>query len=179
LAAGITDSRHDCLTGGKFIDVSWTDGEPRWLSDEEQQAWRTTLYTYMLLRRQMDRDLRPDGLSLHDYEILVVLSEAPDKRLRMTELADATVQSRSRLSHQVTRMEARRLVRREECEGDKRGTWTVLTASGQETIERVAPHHVDSVRRHFLDRMTPTELQDMRVTCAPIEEYLRKIRDRD
>jgi hypothetical protein len=55
----------------------------------------------------------------------------------------------------------------------------VLTASGQETIERVAPHHVDSVRRHFLDRMTPTELEDMRATCAPIEEYLRKIRDRD
>jgi DNA-binding MarR family transcriptional regulator len=175
----ITDSRHDCLTRGKFIDVPWTDGEPRWLSDEEQQAWRTTLYTYMLLRRQMDRDLRPDGLTLHDYEILVVLSEAPDKRLRMTELADATVQSRSRLSHQITRLEARGLVKREECQGDKRGTWTVLSASGQETIEQVAPHHVDSVRRHFLDRMTPAELQEMRVTCAPIEEYLRKIRERD
>jgi DNA-binding MarR family transcriptional regulator len=159
--------------------VSWTDGEPRWLSDDEQQAWRTTLYTHMLLLRQLDRDLQPEGLSLHDYEILVVLSEAADHRLRMTDLADATVQSRSRLSHQITRMQARDLVRRENCTGDKRGTWTVLTASGQATIERVAPHHVDSVRRHFLDRMTPAQLQDMRVACAPIEEYLRKIRDRD
>ncbi|HEY1623028.1 MAG TPA: MarR family transcriptional regulator [Streptosporangiaceae bacterium] len=159
--------------------MSWTDGEPHWLSDDEQRAWRTTLYAHMLLRRQLDRDLQPDGLSLHDYEILVVLSEAPGQRLRMTELADATVQSRSRLSHQITRMEARDLVRREECEGDKRGTWTVLTEQGRQTIERVAPHHVDSVRKHFLDRMTPAQLQDMRVACAPIEENLRKIRDRD
>jgi DNA-binding MarR family transcriptional regulator len=97
----------------------------------------------------------------------------------MTELADATVQSRSRLSHQITRMEARHLVRREECEGDKRGTWAVLTAHGQETIERVAPGHVDSVRRHFLDLMTPAQLQDMAIAYSPIEEHLRKIRDRD
>jgi DNA-binding MarR family transcriptional regulator len=159
--------------------VSWTDVEPRWLSEDEQRAWRTTLYTFMLLRRQMDRDLQPYGISLNDYEILVVLSEAPGRRLRMTELADATVQSRSRLSHQITRMEARDMVRREECEGDKRGTWTVLTDHGQKTIERLAPYHVDGVRRHFLDRMTSAQLQDMRMTCAPIEEYLRKIRDRD
>jgi DNA-binding MarR family transcriptional regulator len=179
LSGPITDSRHECRARGKFNVVPWTDSEPRWLSDDEQRAWRTTLYTFMLLRRQMDRDLQPYGISLNDYEILVVLSEAPGKRLRMTELADATVQSRSRLSHQITRMEARGMVRREECEGDKRGTWTVLTESGQETIERLAPIHVDGVRRHFLDRMTPAQLQDMRMTCAPIEEYLRKIRDRD
>jgi DNA-binding MarR family transcriptional regulator len=133
----------------------------------------------MLLRRQLDRDLQPDGLSLSDYEILVVLSEADGKRQRMTELADATVQSRSRLSHQITRMEARDLVRREECQGDKRGTWAVLTTHGRETIERVARNHVDSVRRHFLDLMTPAQLQDMSIACAPIEEHLRKIRDRD
>lgn len=159
--------------------MPWTNGEPRWLSEDEQEAWRTTLYTHMLLRRQLDRDLQPDGLSLHDYDILVVLSEAPAHRLRMTELADATVQSRSRLSHQITRMEARDLVRREECEGDKRGTWTVLTAVGQQSIEQVAPRHVESVRKHFLDQLTPSQLQDMRAACAPIEEYLRKIRDRD
>jgi len=159
--------------------VPWTDREPRWLSEDEQRAWRAILSTYMLLRRQLDRDLLPDGLSLHDYEILVVLSEAAEERMRMTDLADATVQSRSRLSHQITRLEARGLVRREECEGDKRGTWAVLTAHGHETIERVARHHVDSVRRHFLDLMTSAQLQDMRIACAPIEEHLRKIRDRD
>jgi DNA-binding MarR family transcriptional regulator len=177
--AAIADSRDLCRIPGKFDGVSLTNGEPRWLSEGEQQAWRTTLYTFMLLRRQLDRDLRPDGLSLQDYDILVVLSEAPDQRLRMTDLADASVQSRSRLSHQITRMEARDLIRREECEGDKRGTWAVLTELGRDTIERVAPRHVDSVRRHFLDRMTSAQLEDMRITCAPIEEYLRKIRDRD
>ena len=72
------------------------DGRPRWLSDDEQQAWRATVGLAQLLIRQLDRDLNVHGLSGHDYEILVELSEAPDHRLRMTELADATSQSRSR-----------------------------------------------------------------------------------
>ena len=72
-----------------------TKGEPRWLSQDEQQAWRATVHLSQLLMRQLDRDLNAHGLSGHDYEILVELSEAPDNRLRMTELADATSQSRS------------------------------------------------------------------------------------
>jgi DNA-binding MarR family transcriptional regulator len=158
---------------------SETGTEPRWLSEEEQQAWRASLNTHMLLLRQLDRDLHNDGLSAHDYEILVVLSEASDRRLRMTELADATSQSRSRLSHQITRMQARDLVRREECEGDKRGTWAVLTDHGMATITRVAPRHVDSVRRYFIDRLTPAQLVEIRAAYQPILDYLRKIRDRD
>ena len=105
-----------------------TDGQPRWLSPDEQQAWRATVHLSQLLMRQLDRDLNAHGLNGHDYEILVELSEAPDQRLRMTELADATSQSRSRLSHQISRMENRGLVRRDDCEGDKRGTFAVLTA---------------------------------------------------
>jgi DNA-binding MarR family transcriptional regulator len=76
-----------------------TDGPPRWLSEDEQQAWRATVGLAQLLIRQLDRDLNVHGLSGHDYEILVELSEAPEQRMRMTELADATSQSRSRLSH--------------------------------------------------------------------------------
>jgi DNA-binding MarR family transcriptional regulator len=155
------------------------NGGPRWLSDDEQQAWRAALNLHKLLLRQLDRDLHADGLSGHDYEILVALSEAPDQRMRMTELADATSQSRSRLSHQITRMEARDLVRREECEGDKRGTWAVLTDFGMATIERVAPRHVESVRRHYLDHLSPTQQDQIRTAYQPIVEYLRKIRDRD
>src|ERR1700685_1066717 len=98
-----------------------TDGQPNWLTDEEQQAWRATVHLSQLLMRQLDRDLNVHGLSGHDYEILVELSEAPDTRLRMPAPAAAASQSRSRLSHQVSRMEARGLVRRDECEGDKRG----------------------------------------------------------
>ncbi len=134
-----------------------TDGQPRWLSPDEQQAWRATVHLSQLLMRQLDRDLNAHGLSGHDYEILVELSEAPDQRLRMTELADATSQSRSRLSHQISRMENRGLVRRDECEGDKRGTFAVLTAEGIAAIERVAPDHVENVRRHFIDRLSPRQ----------------------
>src|SRR4029077_14255596 len=130
-----------------------TDGQPHWLTDEEQQAWRATVQLSQLLLRQLDRDLVAHGLNGRDYEILVELSEAPDNRLRMTDLADATSQSRSRLSHQISRMEARGLVRRDECEGDKRGMFAVLTSQGMATIERVAPDHVEHVRRHFIDRL--------------------------
>ena len=156
-----------------------TDGPPRWLTDEEQQAWRATVQLSQLLLRQLDRELTAHGLNGRDYEILVELSEAQDQRLRMTDLADATSQSRSRLSHQISRMEGRDLVRREECEGDKRGTWAVLTAHGKHAIELAARHHGDSVRQHFLDHMTPEQLQAMLVACQPVEDYLRKTRDRD
>jgi len=156
-----------------------TDGQPHWLTDEEQQAWRATVQLSQLLLRQLDRDLIPYGLNSRDYEILVALSEVPDHRLRMTDLADATSQSRSRLSHQITRMEKRGLVRRDGCEGDKRGTFAVLTKAGFETIERVAPHHVETVRRHYIDRLTPQQLEEIRAILQPIVDYLRKIRDRD
>jgi len=156
-----------------------TNGQTRWLSSDEQRAWRATVHLSQLLMRQLDRDLNAHGLNGHDYEILVELSEAPDQRLRMTELADATSQSRSRLSHQVSRMEKRGLVRRDDCEGDKRGTFAVLTQEGWNAIERVAPDHVENVRRHFIDRLSPRQLDEIRTAFGPIVEYLRKIRDRD
>src|ERR1700760_15232 len=154
-------------------------GSRGWLTPDEQEAWRAYLATSKLLFRQLDRDLNPFGLSGNDYEILVVLSEAPDHRLRMTDLADATAQSRSRLSHQITRMEAAGLVRRDTCPGDKRGVFAVLTDTGMATIERVAPYHVDSVRRHFIDRLTPDQLATLREGFAAINGDLREIRDRD
>src|SRR6516162_941182 len=156
-----------------------TDGQPHWLTDEEQQAWRATVQLSQLLLRQLDRDLTAHGLSGHDYEILVELSEAPEHRMRMTDLADATSQSRSRLSHQISRMEKRGLVRRDDCEGDKRGTFAVLTSEGMAAIERTAPSHVENVRRHFVDRLTPRQLEEIRAAFEPIVDYLRKIRDRD
>jgi DNA-binding MarR family transcriptional regulator len=156
-----------------------SEAEPRWLTEEEQLAWRASIQMYMLLFRQLDRDLGADGLSHHDYSILVYLSEAHGRRMRMTELADATSQSRSRLSHQVTRLEARDLIRREECEGDKRGTLAVLTDQGVALLEDVAPRHVESVRRHFPDRLTPEQLDEVRIAFQPIADYLRKIRNRD
>jgi DNA-binding MarR family transcriptional regulator len=161
-----------------------TDGAPRtspprWLTEEEQRAWRAYIRLAQLLMRQLDRDLHPFGLSTHDYEILVELSEAPRSRMRMTELADRTAQSRSRLSHQINRMETKGLVSREGCEGDKRGTFAVLTATGLETIAEVAPHHVASVREHFIDQLKPAELTALTEAYGLVLEKLRLIRDRD
>ena len=152
---------------------------PRWLSDDEQRAWRAYIRLAQLLMRQLDRDLHPFGLSMHDYEILVELSEAPHHRMRMTELADRTAQSRSRLSHQVNRMEARGLVSREDCEGDKRGTFAVLTPLGAATISEVAPHHVASVRRHFIDQLGELELTALTGAYEPLLTELRLTRERD
>src|ERR1700727_1980853 len=114
------------------------DGVPRtstarWLTEDEQRGWRAYIQLAQLLMRQLDRDLHPFELSMHDYEILVELSEAPQTRMRMTELADRTAQSRSRLSHQINRMESKGLVSRENCAGDKRGTFAVLTDHGRQT----------------------------------------------
>ena len=159
--------------------VDTDTGTRGWLTQDEQEAWRAYLATSKLLFRQLDRDLNPFGLSGNDYEILVVLSEAPGHRLRMTDLADATAQSRSRLSHQITRMEAAGLVRRDTCPGDKRGLFAVLTDTGMATIERVAPYHVESVRRHFIDRLTPEQLGTLREGYAVINGHLREIRERD
>jgi len=152
---------------------------PRWLTEEEQRAWRAYIRLAQLLMRQLDRDLHPFGLSAHDYEILVELSEAPGHRLRMTELADRTTQSRSRLSHQVSRMETKGLVSREDCEGDKRGTFAVLTANGEAAIKTVAPSHVASVRAHFIDQVAPGDLTTLTDACEPVLDRLREVRDRD
>lgn len=153
-----------------------TDHGPRWLSDEEQRAWRTHLDVNRLLMYQLERDLQPFGLTMNDYEILVNLSETDEHRMRMSDLAAATLQSKSRLSHQITRMENAGLVRREHCESDRRGLFAVLTEQGWSTMTSVAPHHVASVRRHFIDRMTPEDLAHMDETLRPIAEKLRSER---
>src|SRR5579859_6328661 len=151
-----------------LADGALRTSPPRWLTDDEQRAWRTYIRLAQMLMRQLDRDLHSFGLSMHDYEILVELSEAPLRRMRMTELAERTAQSRSRLSHQINRMETRDLVTREGCEGNKRGTFAVLTARGAATIEEVAPHHVASVRKHFMDALAPAELAALAGACEPV-----------
>ncbi|MFI6905643.1 MarR family winged helix-turn-helix transcriptional regulator [Nonomuraea sp. NPDC050394] len=149
---------------------------PRWLTDTEQRAWRAHLALHKLLMHRLDRELQEFELSLNDYEILVNLSESPERRMRMSDLADATIQSRSRLSHQISRMEAKGLVVREDCRDDRRGTFAVLTQQGWETIQRVAPHHVASVREHFVDRLTDDQLDELDAAYTPIVEHLKKLR---
>ncbi|MZD05518.1 MarR family transcriptional regulator [Streptomyces sp. SID5785] len=153
-----------------------TQTAPQWLTDEEQCAWRTHLEVNRLLNYQLERDLQPFGLTMNDYEILVNLSEAEDHRMRMSDLAAATLQSKSRLSHQITRMENAGLVRRENCESDRRGLYTVLTDYGLETMRQVAPHHVASVRRNFIDLVPAEDLAGLRRALGPIADHLRSQR---
>ncbi len=132
----------------------------RWLNAEEMRAWRGYLGLGRLLDDQLNRELNEgSGLTLADYEILVRLSEAPHRRLRMTELARAAMISKSRLSHQMTRMENRGLARREGCPTDRRGAFAVLTDAGYAALVAAAPGHVASVRRHLFDELTPEQVQ--------------------
>lgn len=133
--------------------------EPRWLDETEQRAWRGFLHMTELLKAQLGRDLQKEtGLSDADYSVLVHLSEIDGRRMRMSDLAGRLLWSKSRLSHQVARMEDRGLVRREECPTDARGSFAVLTDKGFKVIEHAAPFHVESVRRHLIDRLTRDDL---------------------
>jgi DNA-binding MarR family transcriptional regulator len=152
--------------------------ETPWLTEEEQQLWRVHLEVNRLLDYQLERELQPLGLALNDYTILVELSESPDHRKRMTDLAAATLQSKSRLSHQITRMEQAGLVVRQDCPGDRRGLYAVLTEQGMETMRRIAPHHVRSVREHFIDRLDGGQLRQLQDALAPIADHLRRLRGR-
>jgi DNA-binding MarR family transcriptional regulator len=120
----------------------------QWLADDEQRAWRGLVQMTSRLDARLNRELQQSsGLSLADYDVLVLLTEAPGGRLRMFELVDELQWEQSRLSHHVARMQRRGLVAREECTTDKRGAFVVLTDAGRDAIEKAAPGHVDTVRR--------------------------------
>jgi DNA-binding MarR family transcriptional regulator len=131
---------------------------PKWLDAQEQQVWREYLRASRLLEAALDHDLQAHGLQLSEYEILSMLSEQPDRRLRMSVIADLVVQSRSRLTHTAGRLENRGWVRREACSGDRRGVELVLTDTGFEEITRMAPTHVDSVRGNVLAHLSREDL---------------------
>src|SRR3954447_22044887 len=135
----------------------------RWLDAEEQRAWRAYMYSWMLLDDRLDRELtRETGISHAYYEILVQLSEAEDRQLRMRELAQRCLSSRIRLSHAVSRREERGWVRRQVCAEDGRGQLAVLTDQGFAALEAAAPIHVESVRRNLFDQLTPEQIAAMR-----------------
>jgi DNA-binding MarR family transcriptional regulator len=138
-------------------------GEPRWLDAEEQKAWRAWLYSSLLLQDRLDRELtREAGIPHAYYEILVQLSEAPCRMLRMSQLAERSLSSRSRLSHAVSRLEERGWVRRQVCEEDGRGQLAVLTDDGFAALEAAAPIHVEGVRQHLFDQLSPEQVAAMR-----------------
>jgi DNA-binding MarR family transcriptional regulator len=135
------------------------DETSQWLSRAEQHAWRSFLRMQEKLAARLGRELLTEsGLSPPDYGVLVELTDAPDGRRRLQELAKALEWEQSRMSHHIARMTKRGLVGREECLDDGRGVLVAITPAGREAIEAAAPHHVAAVRRVFIDRMTPEEL---------------------
>jgi DNA-binding MarR family transcriptional regulator len=144
----------------------------RWLTDAEQRSWRAVLRATRLLERALDQALGDAGIQLSEYEIISMLSEAPTRRLRMSELADFVVQSRSRLTHTARRLEARGWVTREPCADDKRGVELVLTPAGMEAVTRISRIHVQSVRDNLVDIMPPAQFQALGDAMAVVRDHL-------
>lgn len=146
---------------------------PRWLNPAEMKAWRSYIIASRRLLEVLDNDLEGHDLSIPDYEILAQLSDAPDRRLRMSELASITLLSRSRLSHRIKVMEKAGWVKREACPTDKRGFFAVMTPKGWKAIVAAAPDHVASVRSRFLDHLSTDDQKVLSEIFLRIEESFR------
>ena len=145
----------------------------KWLNPREMKAWRSYIIASRRLLEALDLDLAGHDLSMADYEVLALLSEAPDRRMRMTELADLAMVSKSRLSHRMKVMEKIGWVKRQACDSDKRGSWAVMTDKGWKAIVKAAPDHVASVRNRLIDHLTVKDQEDVSKIFERIQSNLR------
>ncbi|TJZ96488.1 MarR family winged helix-turn-helix transcriptional regulator [Actinacidiphila oryziradicis] len=151
-------------------------GEPQWLDEREQRAWRSLMKMQAGLSEYIERQLRTrSGLSTADYQVLAHLSEAPDGRLRSFVLGDALQWEKSRLSQHLTRMQNRNLIRRERCATDQRGAVVVITEQGRTFIKAAAPLHVADVRNVLIDHVTPAQMDLLSELGDQVEARLAKI----
>lgn len=147
---------------------------PRWLDDEEMRTWRAYVVGKTLLDAALNRDLQEEHqLTLGDYELLVRLSEAPCGQARMSTLAGLVASSKSRISHQIARMEQAGLVRRQECSGDRRGVLASLTCHGWEVLRGAAPTHVRGVRDNLVDLLSDQERLVLAEVFERVMSHLR------
>jgi DNA-binding MarR family transcriptional regulator len=145
----------------------------RWLDDDEQRTWRAFLTTSELLYGALDRQLQRDaGITHASYVALAMLSEAPGRSLRMSELTARANSSPSRLSHAIARLEERGWVRRERAAQDGRGSVAVLTDAGWDMLVRTAPGHVGAVREHLFDRLSAEQVKVLGEICATVLDGL-------
>jgi DNA-binding MarR family transcriptional regulator len=141
----------------------------RWLDGREERAWRGLQFMQMRLEAELARQLASEsGLSYSDYLVLVALTDRAEARLRLFELGEILGWEKSRLSHHVGRMADRGLVNKEKCDSDRRGAFVVLTEQGRRAIELAAPGHVGVVRRLFIDKLTPSELDVIATTSERV-----------
>ncbi|MBB5153220.1 MarR family winged helix-turn-helix transcriptional regulator [Saccharopolyspora phatthalungensis] len=149
--------------------------EPRWLDAEEMAAWTAFLEASNLVARRVEQQLREQaGLSHPQYEILVRLAAAPDGEMRMTELAEQVVTSKSGLTYQVTQLEKAGLVRRRTCETDDRGVCAGLTDAGREKLRATAPGHVELVRANLIDVLSRDQLSAIATGLGAVARALRE-----
>ena len=147
--------------------------EPRWLDEAEMQAWLRLLRVVMLLPGALDRQLRQDaGLTHASYMVLACLSGAPDRSMRMSELARVTATSQSRLSHSVAALEQRGWVQRRPCPDDRRGQIASLTDAGAQVLVETAPGHVEKVRSVVFDALEPADVEHLSAVAARLVERL-------
>ena len=152
--------------------------EPRWLTPAQARAWLGYRRMHALLDLQVARDLAKDsGLSEADYDVLSNLSESDQHMLRLTDLAAHMLWSKSRLSHQVTRMQQRGLVERQSCPSDGRGAVLTLTTAGWQVITAAAPLHVESVRRHFIDLLSAEQIRVLGEIAETVTAHLGSLQD--
>lgn len=145
------------------------------LSPREQQAWRAFLIVSTRCLEQIDQILQQNAkITLTDYEILLALSNAENSRLRMSELADRVLVSRSRLTYRVDRLVKVAFVTREECEDDRRGLWAILTEQGRQVLDDATAEHHATIRRLFFD---PANAQELEVVEAFLERISAKLDD--
>ena len=163
-----------CQQSSMMGDMADTaDTAPRWLDAREQAAWRAYLEMQDRLAGQLNREmLDKSGVSSPDFAVLVRLSEHPDSRMRVLELARALRWEKSRLSHQLTRMAQRGLIERSYCNEDRRGAFVVLTTQGRDTVEQAAPAHVESVRRYLFDQLTEDQIDTLAVIAQSVVDRL-------
>jgi DNA-binding MarR family transcriptional regulator len=139
--------------------------------DPRLETWRSFLVAHAQIRRQLERELQAEqSLGLGEYEVLLLLARADDRQLRMSELADRLVLSRSGVTRLVDRLTAEGLVERASCDTDRRGAWATLTEPGYERLRRAAPTHLRGVGEHFLDRIPPAELEALQRTLDRVLE---------
>jgi len=140
-------------------------------TDPRLESWRTFLRAHARVIRELERELAAEeDLALTDYDVLVQLAAAPGRRLRMSELADALLLSRSGATRLVDRLVVGGLVERVMCEDDRRGQWAALTDLGHARLRRAAPTHLRGIAEHFLDRLTGEDLTALRRMLEPIGE---------
>lgn len=145
---------------------------PRWLGADEQQAWRAYLDATRLLLRDLDNQLtRDSGISFTDFELLVVLSEAPDRRRRMSELADAVTTTRSGVTRAISRLVDNGWVTRVKCDDDKRGMSAELTEAGMNILAAASPGHVEAVRGKMFDLVDPNDLAALTRTFTAMRNH--------